>query len=506
MSVASGAALELDGSLGNLVIGAEALNTLSGTGISNGGALRNISGDNSWAGAITLADVTGVHRINSDSGTLTIGAGGITETGSSNNKDLTFGGAGNVTVTGNITASSGDMRLFKDGAGTLTLSGANTYDGTTTISAGVLRATSSTALGSTAAGTTVASGAALELSGGIAIGAEAITSLDGSGVGNRGAIRNVIDDNSMAGLITVADTGARINSDAGTLTLSGGINETGDSLKTLTFGGAGDITVSTAITADAGDLALTKDGAGILTLSAANTYDGATTVKRGTVVLNGANGAIASSSGITINSGATLQLDNTTINTNRIGTVTVTMNGGTFDFANPATSGADYTGNRRTTFPEFRRFHHQHRCVKRCAPAAHRFSPSSSLARTAGATVNFGGGTGNPSAANDNNNVRFTAQAAGLIGTWATVGGTDWATYNTASATDSVEALATYTDVIRLTTGGTNIIPDDGAVPATTSASSKARGGGEHHPCGAATTTINTLNQSATGRQQRCHH
>ena len=49
---------------------------------------------------------------------------------------------------------------------------------------------------------------------------------------------------------------------------------------------------------------MTKDGGGTLTLSAANTYDGITTVNGGTMVLNGANGAIASSTGITIGGGS----------------------------------------------------------------------------------------------------------------------------------------------------------------------------------------------------------
>ncbi len=133
-TVSSGAALELQG---GIAVGSGEALSLNGTGISGGGALRNVSGDNSWAGTITLADVTGVHRINSDSGTLTI-SGGITETGNNNNKDLTFGGTGNVTVTGNITATNGDMRLFKDGTGTLTLSGTNGYNGTTTVNGGTL--------------------------------------------------------------------------------------------------------------------------------------------------------------------------------------------------------------------------------------------------------------------------------------------------------------------------------------------------------------------------------
>lgn len=148
-TVNSGGALEL---IGGRTIGAEAL-SLSGTGVSNGGALRNISGNNSYAGEITLPNVTGVHRINSDSGLLTIGAGGISETGTANNKDLTFGGAGNIAVTGNIVmAGTNDLRVFKDGSGTLTLSGTNTYDGTTTVSAGTLLANNSLASSATGTG------------------------------------------------------------------------------------------------------------------------------------------------------------------------------------------------------------------------------------------------------------------------------------------------------------------------------------------------------------------
>ena len=59
--------------------------------------------------------------------------------------------------------------LSKLGSGTLTVSGANTYTGATTVSAGVLRVSNSTALGTAAGGVTVSNGAVLELIGGISI-------------------------------------------------------------------------------------------------------------------------------------------------------------------------------------------------------------------------------------------------------------------------------------------------------------------------------------------------
>ncbi len=55
----------------------------------------------------------------------------------------------------NGTITTGTGTLTKDGAGTLdAFSGANTYTGATTVSAGVLDIQNNTALGTTASGTT----------------------------------------------------------------------------------------------------------------------------------------------------------------------------------------------------------------------------------------------------------------------------------------------------------------------------------------------------------------
>jgi fibronectin-binding autotransporter adhesin len=265
ITVVNGAALELTG---GIAVGAEAL-SLNGTGISSGGALRSISGNNSYAGAITLA--TG-SSIATDADTFTI-TGGITGTGLS----LTVQGAGNTTISTSGINTGASGTVTKTGTGTLTVSVASSYTGLTTISQGALRAAHNTALGTTGGGVTVANGAALELLGGITIGAEALN-LSGTGISSGGALRNISGNNTYGGTITNT-AAARISSDAGTLTLSGAINATNQA---LTFGGAGDIAVSGAITNSTSTL--TKDGAGMLTLSGANTYSGGTLVSGGRLI------------------------------------------------------------------------------------------------------------------------------------------------------------------------------------------------------------------------------
>jgi fibronectin-binding autotransporter adhesin len=295
--VSSGAALQLQG---GIAVGNEAL-TLDGAGIGASGALRNISEDNSWAGTITINSTT---RINSDSGTLTLDVtSGNAITGS--NDALQFGGAGDVTV--NDAIATGTGTLTKDGAGALTLSGANTYTGATTVSAGVLNIQNNTALGTTAGGATVSSGAALELQGGIAVGAESL-SLNGTGISSGGGLRNISGDNSWSGTITLADVAGahRINSDSGTLTLEA-IGETGNTTKTLTVGGAGNVVVN-GIISGGSDMGVAKDGAGTLTLTEANTYNNGTTVTGGTLLVSNTTGTSGTGSGsVTVNgSGTTL--------------------------------------------------------------------------------------------------------------------------------------------------------------------------------------------------------
>lgn len=215
-------------------------------------------------------------------GTLQIGNGGTAGTlGSTqgtqnlgqvvNNAALVFNRSNNLTVTNGI---SGSGSLTKLGAATLTLSGRNTYDGVTTVSAGTLVALRDSSLGTAVGNTIVANGATLQI---IADGpvAESIT-INGTGVGGVGALRfNAATQ--LGGAVTLGSA-ARINTDSPhSAVLAGGV--TGDNLA-LTIGGSGTTTVNSAVALGTGNLV--KDGTGTVVLVGSNTF-GATTISTGTL-------------------------------------------------------------------------------------------------------------------------------------------------------------------------------------------------------------------------------
>ncbi len=252
VTLSSGAVLDLNGfstaigslaGAGNVTLGSGALTSGSdgsstifsgviggpGAFTKTGAGALTLSGSNTYTGA-TIVDggslVLGAAERLANASAVTVAAGATLNLNGFNETLGSLAGAGSVTLgagaltvgaNGTSTSFSGVMSgagtLTKIGAGTQALSGANSYSGLTTISAGALKVQSAAGLGDTAAGTTVNSGAELQLQGDVAIGAESL-SLGGAGVSGAGALRNVADDNSFDGAITLA-TASTIGADAG---------------------------------------------------------------------------------------------------------------------------------------------------------------------------------------------------------------------------------------------------------------------------------------------------
>ena len=323
-----GAALQLQG---GITVGNETL-TLDGTGISSDGALRNISGNNSWAGNITINSTT---RINSDAGTLTLDvSSGSAITGTDDN--LQIGGAGNVTINDIITLGTGS--LTKDGTGTLILNAANSYTGATFVNAGILNIQNSNGLGTIGTGTTVANNATLQLQGNITVGLETLNIRGAGATGQTGALVNVSGNNTYGGLLTLAGN-TTLSSNSGMLNLTNTGTITGATYG-LTLNGAGNGSIASIIGTTTGSL--TKNGTGTWSLSGANTFTGSTTVAQGTLTLaNSSGSALGFTSAVTVNSGATLLLGaNNQINN----AAQIILNGGTFAKGNFSEGSASTAG------------------------------------------------------------------------------------------------------------------------------------------------------------------
>ncbi len=304
--------------------------------ISVGQLVFNTSGSGydltSSGGALTLTSI-GTGTLTTGAGPAIYAVGALTNTisapvilGAAAGSTMTFRGSAattDTTISGAISEANAGINITVTDNGKWTFSGANSYTGTTALAASaVLTVAHNSGLGSTAGGTIVASGTSLQLKNYVTITGEALQ-LTGSGISNGGALRNASGDNTYAGAITTSGA-ARINSDSGTLLLdvtSGnaitGVNDN------LTFGGAGNVTVADAIATGTGSL--TKDGAGTLRLSAANTFTGKTTITGGTLSIN----SIANVSGGASSLGAPITVANGTIDIGGGGTLAYTGSGHT---------------------------------------------------------------------------------------------------------------------------------------------------------------------------------
>lgn len=307
-------------------------------GYSGGTYLNN--GIVSVSSEANLGDISG--GLFFDGGILQVTGTGLTST----TRTITWGANGGgfdvadqgntFTVSQQITGTGG---LVKDGAGTLLLTGNNSYSGGTTILEGTLSLGSDTAAG-TGAITTM--GSVIDYANGITVANPIVinsnttqlqvlagTATQAGNISEAGGARPLekIGDGTLvlsgtnsytggttvtAGILQAGSAGAFVGNTAyavngGTLDLNGfdltmssltgtGTVALGDG--DLTLDSAANLTFSGVIS---GTGSFTKDGAGIFTLTGNSTYTGPTTVAEGTLSVNG---AIVSP--VTVENGATL--------------------------------------------------------------------------------------------------------------------------------------------------------------------------------------------------------
>lgn len=309
---------------GTLALGAGASLTSSGTVNLAVGATLDLSAGN---GTQTFGTLTG-------GGTVDMGA-----------NTLAVGGATNGVFGGSIAGTGG---LVKQGTGTETLSGSNTFTGETVVNAGTL------AIG---AGGSLSSSTVVNL-------AAAGTGFDISAGGNQsiGALNGVVGSSVSLGASTLTLNGVGNTNFDGTIGGTGGLIENGPGVQTLdgsnTFAGGvtlnagglvlgnnnalgtGTLAVANAVTLDSnvsvsvtnnivlganaalnllgsnamafsgvisGNGALIKSGASTLTLNGANTFSGGTTITAGTLAL-GAGGSLFASGVVTLSGSGTFDM------------------------------------------------------------------------------------------------------------------------------------------------------------------------------------------------------
>jgi len=275
------------------------------------GALNNLGGNPASFNAAqlflnsgTLQPTASFNMNNANSGVTLGTSGGTFNVGTG----LTLGMVNPITGPGSLT---------KSGAGTLVLSGANSYTNGTTISAGIINVQNSSGFGTNGTVTSTSRNGGIQLQGGISLPAEVNFTLSNDGTGASPAIPYALDNisgnNTINGSVTVTTGGgnAVIQSDSGALVIAGTLRiANGQASRGFNLQGASTAanTISGPITnGNSGSTSITKNDPGTWTLSGTNLYAGPTIINGGTLFLSG-NGSISNTPLISIASGATFDI------------------------------------------------------------------------------------------------------------------------------------------------------------------------------------------------------
>ena len=450
--------------------GGGSLSTISGgTALTGGTGIELVIRTDTSSDLLTLSTpVTGTGALTkSGAGTLTL-AGANTYTGQtyvnggtlSLTSSLVTNAAININGTGIINQSAagviGGTGVFvQNSSGTSTLSLANTFTGTTTVSAGTLALTNGLALQNSALVTTGA--------GTVTLGTGVTTPTFGGLSGASGNLATIIS--SGYGSVT----NLTLNPNSGTVTYAG------------------------VIANGASGMTLTKTGAGTQVLNGNNTYTGATIINGGTLSLGG-SATLLNSSGLTLGSGVGLTLTNTTTSEGAINRVSdstgITSNGFTLTYTNTSGAGLVYAETLGAVALTTGQFNAVEATNMAGGSGNMQTLTLSDLTRTgssnASAVTFSAAGTGPQISSNQNMIVvtgAGTTASNQIIGPWASVGTTaalqtDYAVYN-----------ANY--VVGL--GATPVTSDTGWTTSWANTSNYAWGNGTTGMTLASTKNINTL-------------
>ncbi|UPY39314.1 autotransporter-associated beta strand repeat-containing protein [Sediminicoccus sp. KRV36] len=271
---------------------------ISGTGQIRIAGDVTLTGANSYAGSTEIG-AGATLRIGDGGGSATVGAGAIVNDGS-----LILNRSGILTVPGAI---SGSGQLVQVGGGTTILTGANSYSGTTTISAGILQIGNGGAPGSLGTGAVVNNAQLVfNTSGGMTV-ANAI-----SGTGNLtlmgGGILGLTGANTYSGTTTIAAGTLQIGNNGTSGTLG-----TGDVVNNgrLLFNRQDSVTFAGAISGT-GRLIQGSSGGGTTTLTGQLSYTGPTEVVAGTLAFTNNSLFATQRTSVIIQTGGTLDLSGIT--------------------------------------------------------------------------------------------------------------------------------------------------------------------------------------------------
>ena len=394
-------------------------------------SLSSAAGTNTWAGTVQAA-IGSPMTFESEAGSHLIISGAVNAADTvATQHTFNLIGDGTGEISGSI---SNALSLVKNGTGTWTLSGNNTSSGAVTLTQGTLVMGNSGALNAaTPVGVTFSSNTNAKT---LRLNGYSVT-VNGLGAANG---TNTLTENGAAtdAVLTIRNTSSS--------TYAG----------VLADGSGG------------GRLSLVKEGSGTEVLTGTNTYTGSTAVNQGTLELS-FSAASAPASNILHSSSAL-----------KLGGGTLLLSGGSTTANSQSLNGLEVVGGSSTL-------------------SLVRNATVQNLALNLGAITHTGGSVNFilPSGVQSSVNGIITTtanNASGILGAWATVGGTAWAAND---GSGNIIAYTGYTDITNFGSGAGSI----GPIPNSATANVRIINGGVsgNITLAASNTTISTLLMSASG-------